>query len=47
MIYNVLTAGLPNVILLLAVEEELSSPTFSCFLISVQRIASCVELSFA
>ena len=41
---NFLTAGLQNVLLLLAVVEELSSPTFMCFF--VIRIASCVGLSF-
>ena len=43
---NFLTAGLQNVPLLLAVVEELSSPTFMLFLRSVLRIASCVRPNF-
>ena len=46
MTYNFLTAGLQNVLLLLAVVEELSSPTFIFFLRSVLRIASCVGPNF-
>ena len=47
MTYNVLTAGFQNVLLLLAVVEELSSPTFMLFLLrSVLRIASCVGPNF-
>ena len=47
MTYNFITAGLQNVLLLLAVVEELSSPTFIFFLRSVLRIASCVGPNFA
>ena len=48
MTYNFLTAGLQNVLLLLAVVEELSSPTFMFlfFLRSVLRISSCVGPNF-
>ena len=43
MTYIFLTAGLHNVLLVLAVVEELSSPTFIFF---VLRIASCVAPNF-
>ena len=48
MTYNFLTAGLQNVLLLLAVVEELSSPTFIVFVFlrSVLRIASYVGPNF-
>ena len=49
MTYNFLTAGLQNVLQLLAVAEELSSPTFMrffFFLRSGLRIASCVGPNF-
>ena len=48
---NFLTAGLQNVLLVLAVVEELSSSTVMIFLIfyfyrSVVRIASCIGPNF-
>ena len=47
MTYSFLTAGLQNVLLLLAVVEELNSPTFMCFFLrSALRIASCVGPNF-
>ena len=47
MTYNFLTTGLQNVLLLLAVVEELSSPTFiCCSLRSVLRTARCVVPNF-
>ena len=45
MTYNFLTAGLQNVLLVLAVVEELSSPIIF-FKESVLRIASCVGPNF-
>ena len=49
MTYNFLTAGLQNVLLLVAVVKEVSSPTFMfffCFFRSVLTIASCDGLNF-
>ena len=46
MTYNFLTAGLQNVILLLAVVEELSSPTFMCCFFLAKDIASCIGPNF-
>ena len=47
MTYNFLTVGLQNVLLLLAILEGLSIPTFMCFFLRpVLRIASCVGPNF-
>ena len=40
MTYNFLTAGLQNVLLLLAVVEELSSPTFMCVCVFFLKICA-------